>query len=258
MKRLLLAAIAAGCLMGVTEANARTIHCTYSGWGWERVCWYVPHRHRIAHRHHRIHVVHRKNVKEVMRHRPRGSEHVAKPRPSTTAGAVPLPKPPPIDETAILPVTAIFKPTTTAINIFHEFWTHLVHNGNAPTDKLPKPLQIKLAEIQASCSGFRVISTVAGPGAHSRFVAGTRRISLHALNLAADVVVNSYKCLFARIVHWRGGASVDPQIVRHVHLSYGGREDGIRFHHHGGSYSIRHARRHHGRVATLSPFIRLA
>ena len=74
---------------------------------------------------------------------------------------------------------------------------------------------------------------------HTR-VAGTRRLSLHASGRAVDLRGNP-SCIYAQLQNWPGGVSVDYFRVRHVHLSLGGREDGLRFAH-GGS-RIRYAGR---------------
>lgn len=104
------------------------------------------------------------------------------------------------------------------------------------------PLAAKVAEIQSSC-GSRVVSAVR----HS-YIAGTRRISLHASGKAVDMAGNP-SCIYSHLAGWSGGYSTDYGRVAHVHISYdatGGREMGIRFAH-GGGRSHRHAHRHHHR-----------
>jgi hypothetical protein len=127
----------------------------------------------------------------------------------------------------------------------------LAHAGNAPTDRLPAPLQAKLGEIQAACPGFAVISTRCGAGGHSWNVAGTRKTSLHCVDKAADFRVSSYACADAHLRDWRGGRSLDPGRVGHIHLSWapGSGEFGRAFYHGGGrSYARRHhSARHAGR-----------
>jgi len=139
------------------------------------------------------------------------------------------------------------------VNIFRSFIENLAHNGNAPTDRLPIKLQDKLGEIQNGCSGFHVISTVCGNGGHGYYVRGTRRVSLHCLDKAADFTVRDYSCAYIHLQGWPGGFSTDPKIVGHVHISLGGREDGLRFVHggHGGSKIAAKARHRH--YASTSP-----
>lgn len=60
-------------------------------------------------------------------------------------------------------------------------------------------------------------------------------MSLHAAGKAVDMTGNS-SCIYSKLRGWPGGYSIDYGRVRHVHISLGGREDGIRFAHH-------HARR---------------
>jgi len=93
------------------------------------------------------------------------------------------------------------------------------------------PLAAKAREIEAAC-GSRVIS-----GRRHTRVAGTRRWSLHASGHAVDMAGNP-SCIYARLRGWSGGYSTDYRRVRHVHISLGGREDGIRFAHRGGRTRI--------------------
>lgn len=93
------------------------------------------------------------------------------------------------------------------------------------------PLQAKLASIQAACPGTHAISGIR----HTR-IAGTRRMSLHALGKAVDVR-GPYGCIYAQLRNWSGGFSTDAGRVQHIHISYddaGGREMGLRFAHGGG------------------------
>lgn len=102
------------------------------------------------------------------------------------------------------------------------------------------PLAAKVAEIQSTC-GSRVISAVR----HTR-VAGTRIMSLHASGHAVDIVGNP-SCIYAQLSNWAGGYSIDYSRVAHVHISWGGREHGVRFAH--GDYK-RYTKRHtHRRYA---------
>lgn len=87
------------------------------------------------------------------------------------------------------------------------------------------PLAAKAREIEAAC-GSVVISSLR----HTR-VAGTRRWSLHASGHAVDMQGNP-RCIYAHLRGFSGGYSTDYWRVRHVHISLGGREDGLRFAHH--------------------------
>ncbi len=93
------------------------------------------------------------------------------------------------------------------------------------------PLAAKAREIESAC-GSRVISGVR----HTR-VAGSRRWSLHASGRAVDMTGNP-GCIYARLRGWSGGYSTDYARVHHVHISLGGREDGIRFAHRSGRMRI--------------------
>jgi hypothetical protein len=110
------------------------------------------------------------------------------------------------------------------------------HSSASPAG-IVAPLAAKVSELQAAC-GSAVISAVA-----HRYVAGTRRLSLHASGKAVDMRGNP-GCLYAHLKGWQGGYSTDYGTVRHLHISWdpdGGREWGVHFRH-GGQ---RHARRHH-------------
>jgi hypothetical protein len=106
----------------------------------------------------------------------------------------------------------------------------------------------KAEEIVTSC-GSHVISTYRS-GAH---IAGSSRMSLHASHKAFDIKGNA-PCIYAHLQGWSGGYSVDYGQVQHVHVSLGGREDGIRFVHGGhhahyasydGGSGYHHHHRHH-------------
>lgn len=102
------------------------------------------------------------------------------------------------------------------------------------------PLAAKVQQIVSSC-GSKVIS-----GVRNTYVAGTRRISLHASGRAVDVQGNP-NCIYKQLAKWPGGYSTDYARVNHVHISYGGREHGSRFVHRGGGktrYAKRHKRHH--------------
>ncbi len=98
-------------------------------------------------------------------------------------------------------------------------------------DGIYAPLAAKAREIESAC-GSRVISGLR----HTR-VAGSRRWSLHASGHAVDMQGNP-GCIYARLRGWSGGYSTDYGRVRHVHISLGGREDGIRFARRGGRTRI--------------------
>lgn len=91
-------------------------------------------------------------------------------------------------------------------------------------------LTAKAQEIARSC-GSKVISAFR-PHA---LIAGTSRPSLHASGHAVDMAGNP-ACIYAHLSGWPGGYSVDYGVVRHVHISLGGREDGARFVHGGRSH----------------------
>lgn len=98
------------------------------------------------------------------------------------------------------------------------------------------PLASKAREIASGC-GSAVVSGVR----HTR-VAGTRRLSQHASGRAVDMQGNP-SCIYAHLRGWPGGYTTDYGRVRHVHISLGGSEDGLRFAHGG---------RHRAKVAQAS------
>ncbi|WIG50997.1 MAG: hypothetical protein OJF48_001914 [Afipia sp.] len=103
------------------------------------------------------------------------------------------------------------------------------------------PLAAKLVSIQAACPG-----TVAISGVRHTYIAGTRRISLHASGKAVDVR-GPYGCIYAQLRGWAGGYSTDAGRMRHIHISYdaeGGREMGLAFRHGGHRKHARRAHRH--------------
>jgi hypothetical protein len=101
-------------------------------------------------------------------------------------------------------------------------------------------LAVKTQQIVSIC-GCRVISALR-PGA---VVAGTNHPSLHRDGRAVDLQGNPH-CIYSMLQGFSGGYSIDYNVVHHVHVSLGGREDGTRFvhggshHHHGHHY--RHVR----------------
>lgn len=86
-------------------------------------------------------------------------------------------------------------------------------------------LAAKVASIRSACPGTAIIS-----GMRHTYVAGTRRISLHASGHAVDVR-GPYSCIYGQLKGWPGGYSIDAGRMHHIHISYGGREDGLRFRH---------------------------
>ncbi|NJL50414.1 MAG: hypothetical protein HC909_01525, partial [Blastochloris sp.] len=108
-------------------------------------------------------------------------------------------------------------------------------SGLALTAGVVKPLADKAAEMFAAC-GARVISGVR----HTR-VAGTRTMSLHARGQAIDMRGNP-ACIYRHLQGWPGGYTTDYGRARHVHISYGGREHGLRFAHGGKSPSRKESR----------------
>lgn len=104
------------------------------------------------------------------------------------------------------------------------------------------PLAAKVSEIQTAC-GSRVVSAVR----HTR-VAGTRVMSLHASGQAVDMAGNP-SCIYSALHGWAGGYSTDYSRVAHVHISWGGREHGVRFAHGGHRHVRRYARHRHVRYA---------
>lgn len=91
-------------------------------------------------------------------------------------------------------------------------------------------LAAKAREIQSAC-GSRIISSVR----HTYVRGGGGALSLHASGRAVDIAGNP-ACIYAHLQGWSGGYSIDYHRIRpnHVHISYGGREDGKRFNHYGG------------------------
>ena len=85
-------------------------------------------------------------------------------------------------------------------------------------------LAAKARQLVRAC-GATVLSGVR----HTR-VAGSRRLSLHASGRAVDLR-GPPRCLYARLLGWPGGVTTDYRRVAHVHVSLGGREQGLRFAH---------------------------
>jgi hypothetical protein len=67
-------------------------------------------------------------------------------------------------------------------------------------------------------------------------------MSLHASGRAIDIAGNP-GCIYRHLAGWPGGYSTDYGRVGHVHVSLGGREDGLRFVHGGGRRKVRVAQR---------------
>jgi hypothetical protein len=85
-------------------------------------------------------------------------------------------------------------------------------------------LAAKARAISKAC-GSKVIS-----GVRNTLIAGTRKRSLHASGRAVDMVGNP-KCIYKMLKGWPGGYTTDYYKVKHVHISYGGNEHGLRFKH---------------------------
>lgn len=103
------------------------------------------------------------------------------------------------------------------------------------------PLASKVRSIQARCPGTRIVSSVR----HTR-VRGSGRMSLHASGRAVDVH-GQWDCIYAQLRGWPGGYSTDARRMRHIHISYGGPEQGKRFAHYGGKRKakrVKYARLH--------------
>ena len=120
----------------------------------------------------------------------------------------------------------------------HAAYAHESHHagGTAMLSSVIPALAAKAAEITSAC-GSHVIS---GFRPHA-VVAGTNRSSLHASGHAVDIAGN-YSCVYSHLRGWPGGYSLDPGAVQHVHISLGGREDGVRFYHGGGHHHWQHRR----------------
>lgn len=110
------------------------------------------------------------------------------------------------------------------------------HPGRGMLSGVSAPLRALAGRLSREC-GAVVIS-----GRRHTRVAGSGRLSLHATGRAIDVR-GDYRCIYARLRGWPGGVSTDAGAVRHVHISLGGREDGLRFAHHRSTRLA--ARRHH-------------
>lgn len=116
-------------------------------------------------------------------------------------------------------------------------------HGSGALAGVSAPLAAKAREIAQAC-GSRVVSGLR----HTR-VAGTGRWSLHASGRAVDMAGNP-SCIYAHLRGWPGGYSIDYAAARHVHISLGGSEDGLRFAHR--SARSRFAARRHRSFARVS------
>lgn len=103
-------------------------------------------------------------------------------------------------------------------------------------------LRSKVESILSACPGSRVISAIR----HTR-IAGSRHMSLHASGRAVDMTGNP-GCLYTQLKDWPGGYSTDYARMRHVHISIGGPEQGLRFAHGGGRKKARRYARTHRRA----------
>lgn len=103
-------------------------------------------------------------------------------------------------------------------------------------------LRSKVESILQACPGSKVISAIR----HTR-IRGTRHISLHASGRAVDMTGNA-GCLYTQLKDWPGGYSTDYARMKHVHISIGGPEHGLRFAHgRGGPKGKRYAKRYQRR-----------
>lgn len=111
---------------------------------------------------------------------------------------------------------------------------------------LVAPLAAKVAEIEGGCHS-RLVS-----GLRHTLIAGTKILSLHASGKAADLAGDP-GCIYAHLVSWPGGYSIDYARMRHVHISYDpfGREWGAHFRHGGPRYARRHRHHHLARAAMI-------
>lgn len=126
----------------------------------------------------------------------------------------------------------------------HQHHHYARHVGSTSLAGVVAPLAGKVREIVGTCHSH-IISAV-----RHTYVAGTHRISLHASGHAVDVAGNP-GCIYRHLAGWTsrgGGYSRDYGAVHHVHVSFGGREAGLVFSHHGGGrrYAGWH-RRHYAR-----------
>lgn len=104
-----------------------------------------------------------------------------------------------------------------------------------------EPLASKAEALMTACPGAKVVSGVR----HTR-VRGRGRWSLHRYGRAVDMAGDP-ACLYRNLADWPGGYTTDYHRVRHVHISYGGSEHGLRFAHGGGRK--KYARHRHHRYA---------
>jgi hypothetical protein len=120
------------------------------------------------------------------------------------------------------------------------------HHRSLSISGLPEPLVRKVEEIKQHCPGFHVVSAYR-PGAR---VAGSGRLSLHAVHKAVDIAGPHPQCAYARLHGWPGGVSIDYARVHHIHMSWSphGHEWHARFAHwHGQRFAVRH--RHYRQLA---------
>lgn len=97
-------------------------------------------------------------------------------------------------------------------------------------------LAAKANELHSACNSVVISGLRRGA-----YVRGTRHLSQHSNGHAVDIRGNPH-CIYAHLMGWHGGYSTDYAAVQHVHISLGGREDGLRFAH-GGHRHNHHKRR---------------
>lgn len=108
--------------------------------------------------------------------------------------------------------------------------------GAASLNGVNHQLRAKIESILSSCPGSKVISAL-----RNTRIRGSGRMSLHASGRAVDLAGNP-SCIYAQLQGWPGGVSTDYSSVKHVHVSLGGMEHGLRFSHGLRSHD-RHVRR---------------
>jgi hypothetical protein len=104
--------------------------------------------------------------------------------------------------------------------------TRAAHGHSTSLAGVAPRLATKITSIVGAC-GSQIVSTV-----RHTFVAGTHRLSQHANGTAVDITRNP-SCIYSMLHGWPGGYSTDYGRVHHVHISIGGREEGLRFVHGG-------------------------
>lgn len=101
--------------------------------------------------------------------------------------------------------------------------------ARAPERCAPAAIRSQLAAVAAQCGPLEVISTFR----KGAIVIGTGKPSLHRFcsddRGAADFRVRDYRCARKALANWKGGLSVDPFAVGHLHIDV--RKKALRFAH---------------------------